>query len=434
MDNDRAKVYATFNVKFDSLTDCFTFVIFTRDRTFALRFGISYRGQKMSCEEVEFRGGRWEHKFAALQKNENLNEDCFTDPVALQGTFLRIIKYYGRNIEDFAEKYFTRKNCLALFSILIKDANERGLFERYRYPFVAPYEEQYEEQDESSTAGAAAGNNSSSSRQNSSTGRDKADSDSNADNDRRFEEFKKRVKAEYKASGSQYSSASGSQGSGSDGSSSAGSRTSSGSTEAGSEDNPFAKYAEHYSSASAGSPGGFVNFVFPRGIKIGRGQLWVRIIVINIVLVMLCAILGPLKAVMLPLVMITSMISLFMNCMARLKDLQWSGWFIVLLFLPLFNWILFPVAGIFFGEYYIRCNDKKKLLCLWPAGLVISIIYFVTSWTRPEGFLSETHHYYFMPGLRNFVGNIGLGLHIGNSQGKNIVDIAQYLGSLVGRT
>ena len=208
MDNDRAKVYATFNVKFDSLTDCFTFVIFTRDRTFALRFGISYRGQKMSCEEVEFRGGRWEHKFAALQKNENLNEDCFTDPVALQGTFLRIIKYYGRNIEDFAEKYFTRKNCLALFSILIKDANERGLFERYRYPFVAPYEEQYEEQDESSTAGAAAGNNSSSSRQNSSTGRDKADSDSNADNDRRFEEFKKRVKAEYKASGSQYSSAS----------------------------------------------------------------------------------------------------------------------------------------------------------------------------------------------------------------------------------
>jgi len=340
LDNDRAKVYATFNVKFDSLTDCFTFVIFTRDRTFALRFGISYRGQKMSCEEVEFRGGRWEHKFAALQKNENLNEDCFTDPVALQGTFLRIIKYYGRNIEDFAEKYFTRKNCLALFSILIKDANERGLFERYRYPFVAPYEEQYEEQDESSTAGAAAGNNSSSSRQNSSTGRDKGGSDSNADNDRRFEEFKKRVKAEYKASGSQYSSASGSQGSGSAGSSSAGSRTSSGSTEAGSEDNPFAKYAEHYSSASAGSPGGFVNFVFPRGIKIGRGQLWVRIIVINIVLVMLSAILGPLRAVMLPLVMITSMISLFMNCMARLKDLQWSGWFIVLLFLPLFNWIL----------------------------------------------------------------------------------------------
>ena len=359
MDNDRAKVYATFNVKFDSLTDCFTFVIFTRDRTFALRFGISYRGQKMSCEEVEFRGGRWEHKFAALQKNENLNEDCFTDPVALQGTFLRIIKYYGRNIEDFAEKYFTRKNCLALFSILIKDANERGLFERYRYPFVAPYEEQYEEQEESSTAGAAAGNNSSSSRQNSSTGRDKGGSDSNADNDHRFEEFKKRVKAEYKASGSQYSSASGSQGSGSAGSSgagsrtasgsqgsgsagssSAGSRTSSGSTEAGSEDNPFAKYAEHYSSASAGSPGGFVNFVFPRGIKIGRGQLLVRIIVINIVLVMLSAILGPLRAVMLPLVMITSMISLFMNCMARLKDLQWSGWFMVLLFLPLFNWIL----------------------------------------------------------------------------------------------
>ena len=63
---------------------------------------------------------------------------------------------------------------------------------------------------------------------------------------------------------------------------------------------------------------------------------------------------------------------------------------------PLFNWFIFPATGLLFGEYYIRCNDKKKLLCLWPAGLVISIIYFVTSWTRPEGFLSETHHYYFM--------------------------------------
>ena len=63
---------------------------------------------------------------------------------------------------------------------------------------------------------------------------------------------------------------------------------------------------------------------------------------------------------------------------------------------PLFNWFIFPTMGLLFGEYYIRCKDKKKLLCFWPVGLVISIVYFVTSWTRPEGFLSETHHYYFM--------------------------------------
>ena len=63
---------------------------------------------------------------------------------------------------------------------------------------------------------------------------------------------------------------------------------------------------------------------------------------------------------------------------------------------PFFNWILFPAAGVFFGEYYIRCDDKKKLLSLWPAGLVISITYFIASWFIPGGFLSEVHRYYFM--------------------------------------
>lgn len=63
---------------------------------------------------------------------------------------------------------------------------------------------------------------------------------------------------------------------------------------------------------------------------------------------------------------------------------------------PLFNWFIFPAAGHLFGEYYIRCNNKKKLLCLWPLGLVISVAYFVISWFRPEGFLTDAHHYYFM--------------------------------------
>ena len=63
---------------------------------------------------------------------------------------------------------------------------------------------------------------------------------------------------------------------------------------------------------------------------------------------------------------------------------------------PLFNWFVFPAAGLLFGEYYIRCNNKKKLLRLWPLGLAISVAYFVTSWFMPEGFLAEIHHYYFM--------------------------------------
>jgi len=63
---------------------------------------------------------------------------------------------------------------------------------------------------------------------------------------------------------------------------------------------------------------------------------------------------------------------------------------------PLFPWFIFPASGMLFGEYYIRCNNKKKLLRFWPLGLVISVAYFVISWFQPEGFLSETHHYYFM--------------------------------------
>jgi len=63
---------------------------------------------------------------------------------------------------------------------------------------------------------------------------------------------------------------------------------------------------------------------------------------------------------------------------------------------PLFNWLIFPTTGILFGEYYIRCNDKKKLLSLWPVGLIISLVYFITSWFLPNGFLTDAHHYYFM--------------------------------------
>ena len=63
---------------------------------------------------------------------------------------------------------------------------------------------------------------------------------------------------------------------------------------------------------------------------------------------------------------------------------------------PLFNWFIFPTAGVLLGEFYIRSDDPEAMLRFWPAGLAVSIAYFVTSWTRPEGFLSEIHHYYFM--------------------------------------
>ena len=63
---------------------------------------------------------------------------------------------------------------------------------------------------------------------------------------------------------------------------------------------------------------------------------------------------------------------------------------------PLFNWFIIPAMGLLFGEYYIRCNDKQKLLRFWPVGLIVSVPYFIASWFIPNGFLSDSRHYYFM--------------------------------------
>ena len=72
---------------------------------------------------------------------------------------------------------------------------------------------------------------------------------------------------------------------------------------------------------------------------------------------------------------------------------------------PLFHWFIFPAAGMLFGEWYIRCNNKKKLLCLWPLGLAISVIYFVMHWSAPKGFIcsEDVHYYYDMTTIDAFV-------------------------------
>ena len=69
---------------------------------------------------------------------------------------------------------------------------------------------------------------------------------------------------------------------------------------------------------------------------------------------------------------------------------------------PLFNWFIFPATGMLFGEYYIHCKDKTKFLLAWPLTLIIAIVYFVMSWSIPNGFLAEVHHYYFMTLLDAF--------------------------------
>ena len=63
---------------------------------------------------------------------------------------------------------------------------------------------------------------------------------------------------------------------------------------------------------------------------------------------------------------------------------------------PLFNWFIFPIAGIVWGHYFIRANDKKEFFKFWPVFIIVSMIYFVWSTQVDGGFLSEIHYYYFM--------------------------------------
>ena len=81
---------------------------------------------------------------------------------------------------------------------------------------------------------------------------------------------------------------------------------------------------------------------------------------------------------------------------------------------PLFNWFIFPIAGIVWGHYFIRVKDKGQFFKLWPLFIIITMIYFIFSTTIDGGFLSDTHHYYFMTTLDVVFclvyahGNIGL--------------------------
>ena len=81
---------------------------------------------------------------------------------------------------------------------------------------------------------------------------------------------------------------------------------------------------------------------------------------------------------------------------------------------PLFNWFIFPITGIVWGHYFIRAKSKDQFFKFWPLFIIVSVIYFVWSTTVDGGFLSDTHHYYFMTTLDVVFcllyahGNIGL--------------------------
>lgn len=63
---------------------------------------------------------------------------------------------------------------------------------------------------------------------------------------------------------------------------------------------------------------------------------------------------------------------------------------------PLFNWFVFPIAGIIWAKYFIRAKDKDQFFKFWPVFIIIPLIYFIWSINVDGGFLSDNHHYYFM--------------------------------------
>lgn len=64
---------------------------------------------------------------------------------------------------------------------------------------------------------------------------------------------------------------------------------------------------------------------------------------------------------------------------------------------PLFNWLIFPVAGYVWGQYFIRAKDKGEFFKFWPILLIVALIYFFVSSNLWGGvFSDDVHLYYFL--------------------------------------
>lgn len=68
---------------------------------------------------------------------------------------------------------------------------------------------------------------------------------------------------------------------------------------------------------------------------------------------------------------------------------------------PLLPWFIFPIAGLVWGQYFIRAKDKRQFFKLWPVFLIAALAYFyVTSNVIGSGiFSTDIHLYYFMTTL-----------------------------------
>ena len=67
---------------------------------------------------------------------------------------------------------------------------------------------------------------------------------------------------------------------------------------------------------------------------------------------------------------------------------------------PLFNWFIFPVAGMVYGSYFIKVKDKSQFFKLWPVFLIIPLIFILCNLTPvPAGSISDNAHAYFITTL-----------------------------------
>lgn len=63
---------------------------------------------------------------------------------------------------------------------------------------------------------------------------------------------------------------------------------------------------------------------------------------------------------------------------------------------PLFNWIIFPISGILYGNYFVQAKDKSKFFKFWPVFIIIPLLYFIYTCIIPNTFLIDDGHYYYM--------------------------------------
>ncbi|WP_407421833.1 heparan-alpha-glucosaminide N-acetyltransferase domain-containing protein [Methanobrevibacter sp.] len=64
---------------------------------------------------------------------------------------------------------------------------------------------------------------------------------------------------------------------------------------------------------------------------------------------------------------------------------------------PLFNWFIFPVAGMVYGSYFIRAKDKSQFFKLWPVFLIVPLIFILCTLSPvPAGSICDNARAYFI--------------------------------------